>query len=188
MTLPSLTAQYYTENWTVYILSQEISKISESTVLFKCLCAKTIIMWFWLLSYGCSIVIWISFSSYPFSFPPLPCSSFLLPEVSEPAAAVVWVCISRPSCPWAERTCRGFTCGVVADRHSRSLLESHPGLKIALWLRRGRSWRGLQWERNRNFRVIFIPCVSLLYPRCLSLNLLVYFYLGVPSLASKLEL
>lgn len=71
----------------------------------------------------------------------------------------------RAACQRVERTCRGFTCGVVADRRSRSLLESHPGLKIALRLRRGRSWRGLQWERNRNFRVIFIPCVSLLHPR-----------------------
>lgn len=171
MTLPSLTAQYYTE--------LKLDKIEQCTYYpgrypryLKALCCSSAFVQnnnYLILA----LVIWL-FHRYLNILRFLPvifCSSSLL--LFPPSAGV---CTSggsgvglhlMPKLLVKERSARAGGSRVVADRRSRSrsLLGSHPGLKIALRLRRGRSWRGLQREGNRNFRVIFIPCVSLLHPR-----------------------
>lgn len=118
-----------------------------------------------------STISWIkgTVSIYPSSssssFLPLPSSPSLLPLVSVPAAVLWAVSDARAACHGQQRTCRRLTCGAVADRRSRSVEESHRGLKIEHRRRRERSWRRLLRERNRNVGVIFTSCVSLLHPR-----------------------
>lgn len=65
----------------------------------------------------------------------------LLPLVLAPVALAWTVPPTWAACQREKHTCSGFTCGGMADRHSRSLWESHLELKIALCLRREGSWK-----------------------------------------------
>lgn len=108
-------------------------------MLFKYICKKRTVLCFCISTVTCISTL----TPLPPLLPFFRLLSFhlLLPLVLAPAALAWTAPPTWAACQREKHTCSGFTCGGMADRHSRSLSESHLELKIALCLRREGSWK-----------------------------------------------
>lgn len=115
--------------------SHQVCLSCDSLLSFHRSCLMNERLWLWLVS-G-TMLLRFFLPDYPDNFPSILLSSLsalrprLLPLVWR------WCGPSDAKLPVKERRARagGFTCSVVANKHSRSLKESHPELKIGLRLR-----------------------------------------------------